>query len=230
MIELYVGLVLLVVAARLVELSVARSHEAWARARGAAEYGRGHYPVMVLLHTALLVGCLVEAPLRPFTAWLAAPMLVLLVAAHVLRWWCIRSLGVQWNTKVLVVPGVPLVVRGPYRWASPDARGWRRVLRHPNYVAVVAEGVALPLVHSAWVTAAVFTVANLVLLRTRIRVEEQALSSRATPVVVDLTDAPATDPAATAPPAPAPAEPPTAAPAEPPAAPAPAAGDAVVRR
>ncbi len=164
----YVVLVLLVVAVRLAELAVAQRHLAWARARGGVEHGAGHYPVMVLLHTAFLVGCLVEVPLadRPFLPWLGWPMLAVLVAAHALRWWCIRSLGNQWNTRVVVVPGLPLVSRGPYRW-----------LRHPNYVAVVAEGVALPLVHTAWVTALAFTVLNALLLRVRLRVENAALAT-----------------------------------------------------
>jgi methyltransferase len=163
----YVGLVLLVVAARLVELVVADRHLRWALARGGVEHGAGHYPAMVLLHTALLVGCLVEVPLadRPFLPWLGWPMLVLLVAAHALRWWCIASLGRRWTTRIVVLPGEPLVTRGPYRW-----------LRHPNYVAVALEGVALPLVHTAWVTALLFTVLNAVLLLGfRIPAEERAL-------------------------------------------------------
>jgi methyltransferase len=76
----------------------------------------------------------------------------------------VATLGHRWNTLVIVVPHAPLVRRGPYRW-----------LRHPNYVAVVAEGLALPLVHTAWLTAAAFTLANAVLLRVRIRVENAAL-------------------------------------------------------
>ncbi|MGN6300230.1 MAG: isoprenylcysteine carboxylmethyltransferase family protein, partial [Angustibacter sp.] len=72
--------------------------------------------------------------------------------------------GPQWNTRVIVVPGLPLVTGGPYR-----------LLRHPNYVAVVVEGFALPLVHSAWVTAVAFTVLNAALLTVRIRVEDRAL-------------------------------------------------------
>lgn len=99
-------------------------------------------------------------------------MLAVLAAAQGLRWWCIRSLGPRWNTRVIVVPGLPLVAKGPYRW---------RRLRHPNYVAVVAEGVALPLVHTAWVTAVVFTVLNAVLLRVRIRCENRALASATAP-------------------------------------------------
>lgn len=168
----YLGLVGVVVVARLVELSVARRHLLWARERGGVERGAGHYPVMVALHSALLVGAPSEVVLtdRPLVPALAVPMLVVLVAAHALRWWCITSLGPQWNTRVVVVPGLPLVQGGPYRF-----------LRHPNYVAVVAEGIALPLVHGAWVTAALFTVANLVLLRVRIRVEEAALTELAAP-------------------------------------------------
>ena len=111
-----------------------------------AETGQGHYPAMVALHTGLLAACPAEVWLadRPFVPALAWPMLAVLAAAQALRWWCIHTLGPRWNTRVIVVPGLPLVTGGPYRW---------RWLRHPNYVAVVAEGVALPLVHTAWVTA-----------------------------------------------------------------------------
>lgn len=122
---------------------------------------------MVTLHAALLVGCVVEpwAAGRPFVPVLGWPALGLAVAAQGLRWWCITTLGPRWNTRVFVVPGLPLVEAGPYR-----------LLRHPNYVAVVAEGAALPLVHSAWATALGFTVLNLVLLRVRIRCEDAALT------------------------------------------------------
>ncbi len=170
----FVGLVVVVACARLVELRVAARHLAWARARGGVERGAGHYPVMVALHLGLLVGAPLEVWLldRPLVPALAASMLVLLVAAHALRWWCIRSLGPQWNTRVVVVPGLPLVARGPYRLP------W---LRHPNYVAVVLEGVALPLVHGAWLTALLFTVADLALLAWRVRVEEAALAELAGP-------------------------------------------------
>ncbi|MFD8986278.1 isoprenylcysteine carboxyl methyltransferase family protein, partial [Streptomyces sp. NPDC059564] len=138
----YLLLLALVAAERLAELVTARRHAAWSLARGAREYGRGHYPAMVALHTALLVGCALEAPYRPFLPLLGWTALGLVVAAQVLRWWCVAALGPRWNTRVLVVPGLPLVTGGPYRW-----------LRHPNYVAVVVEGLALPLVHSAWLTA-----------------------------------------------------------------------------
>lgn len=164
---LYLLLLGLVVAERLAELITARRHTRWSVARGGREYGRGHYPAMVALHTALLVGCLVEpwAAARPFVPLLGWSALAVVVAAQGLRWWCVATLGQRWNTRVLVVPGQPLVERGPYR-----------LLRHPNYVAVVAEGVALPLVHTAWMTALGFTVLNLLLLRVRIGCEDAALT------------------------------------------------------
>ena len=151
---------------RLAELLVSKRHAAWAFSRGGVEYGRRHYGAMGGLHTALLVGAVAEVWWldRPFLPVLGWSMLALVLASQALRWWCIRTLGRQWNTRVIVVPGLPLVSRGPYR-----------VLRHPNYVAVVAEGLALPLVHTAWVTAVLFTILNAGLLTVRIRVEDRAL-------------------------------------------------------
>jgi methyltransferase len=168
----YVLLVLLVGVERLAELVVARRNARWSLARGGRVFGRGHYPWMVALHTGLLAGCLLEAGLagRPFVPAVGWPMLALVVAAQGLRWWCITALGPQWNTEVIVVPGLTLVTRGPYRL---------RWLRHPNYVAVAVEGAALPLVHGAWVTAVVFTVLNAALMVVRIRCEETALASLA---------------------------------------------------
>lgn len=160
-------LVALVGLERVAELVVSTRNAAWSRERGGVETGLGHFPFMVVLHTALLVGALVEAWVRrpDVPSLLAWSMLGLVVASQALRWWCIATLGRQWNTRVIVVPGLPLVRSGPYRR-----------LRHPNYVAVVVEGFALPLVHAAWWTAVVFTVANAVLLMVRIRVEERALA------------------------------------------------------
>lgn len=171
MVTAYVVLLVAVALERLAELIVSTRHAAAMLARGAKEYGTSHYRAMVALHTALLVGCLVEVLVadRPFVPALGWSMLSVVVASQGLRWWCIATLGEQWNTRVIVSRTMPLVARGPYRW-----------LRHPNYVAVVAEGVALPLVHTAWVTAVGFTVANAALLTVRIRVENAALSTAPT--------------------------------------------------
>jgi methyltransferase len=172
-VALYVALVLAVGVERLAELVVSKRNAAWARARGGRETGFGHYPAMVVLHTALLVGAVLEVLVadRPFHAGLGWPMVVLVVACQALRWWCIRTLGHQWNTRVIVVPGAGRVTGGPYQFFS-----------HPNYVAVVVEGIALPLVHTAWVTAVVFTIANAVLLTVRLRAEERALTELDRPV------------------------------------------------
>ncbi|TWE11905.1 isoprenylcysteine carboxyl methyltransferase family protein [Rudaeicoccus suwonensis] len=168
----YVALVAAVSVERVAELVVARRHQKWAMARGAVESGRGHYPVMVALHTGLLVGCLAETHWRRtrFNPSVGYPMVAAVVAAQGLRWWCITTLGPQWNTRVLVIPDVPLVTGGPYRW-----------LRHPNYVAVVTEGLALPLVHSAGVTATTFSILDAALLTVRIRTENRALAAGGRP-------------------------------------------------
>lgn len=167
---LYALLVVAVGLERLGELVISKRNARWSFDRGGVETGRGHYPFMVVLHTGLLVACLVEVLLldRPFLHWLGWPALALVVAAQSLRWWCIATLGAQWNTRVIVVPGLPLVAKGPYRF-----------MRHPNYVAVVVEGVALPLVHSAWLTALAFTALNAPLLLVRLRAEETALGRSA---------------------------------------------------
>ena len=163
---MYYLLILAVAVERLAELIVAKRNARWAFAQGGKEFGRDHYPIMVTIHTALLLGCLIEpwALHRPFIAWLGWPMLAVVALSQGLRWWCITTLGRRWNTRVIVLPGAPLVRQGPYRW-----------LHHPNYVAVVAEGLALPLVHTAWLTALAFTVANALVLRVRLRVENSAL-------------------------------------------------------
>ncbi len=164
----YTALMGAVALERLAELAVSRRNAAWSFARGGVEHGRGHWPAMVMLHLAFLVAAPLEVWLldRVFVAALGWPMLGLVVAAQVLRWWCITTLGPQWNTRVIVVPGLARVTGGPYRF-----------LPHPNYVAVVVEGFALPLVHSAWLTAAAFTVLNAALLTVRIRCENAALAS-----------------------------------------------------
>ncbi|MHB1165482.1 MAG: isoprenylcysteine carboxyl methyltransferase family protein [Candidatus Nanopelagicales bacterium] len=161
-------LVVIVALERVAELGVSRRNLRWSSARGGIELGRGHYPFMVVLHTGLLAGALVEAWVwpTPMVAWLSWTMLVLVVASQALRWWCIRTLGPRWSTRIVIVPGLPRVTGGPYRW-----------LNHPNYVAVVIEGFALPMVGFAWVTAVAFTLLNLPLLAVRIRAEDAALAT-----------------------------------------------------
>jgi methyltransferase len=165
----YLVFILLTGAERVAEMVVSTRHARWAFDRGGREFGRSHFPWMVALHTALLVGAVAEVFLldRPFLPWLGWPMLAVALLCQAGRYWVIWALGNQWNTRVIVVPGLPRVVRGPYRFS------W---LPHPNYLIVVVEGIALPLVHTAWITAVVFTVLNaILLLRFRIPTEDRAL-------------------------------------------------------
>ena len=166
--SVFVVVVALVALERLAELIVSQRNAAWSFARGGHETGQGHYPAMVALHTGFLVAMLVEALVRrpEVPSALALSMLALAVASQALRWWCIATLGPQWNTRVIVVPDLAPVRTGPYRF-----------LAHPNYVAVVVEGIALPLIHACWITAAGFTILNAALLRVRLRVENDALAT-----------------------------------------------------
>lgn len=163
---MYYAFIVLIAAERLVELVVSRRNAQWSFARGGREFGRRHYPVMVGMHALVLVSCVVEVATahRPFLPWLGWPMVGIVVLSTAVRWWCVSVLGKHWNPRLIVITGAPLVRRGPYRW-----------LHHPNYSAVAAEVAALPLVHSAWVTALVFSIANALVLTVRIRTENVAL-------------------------------------------------------
>lgn len=166
----FTAVVGLVAVQRLWELRRSARNLRTLRARGAVEVGAEHYPWMVALHTAFLASSVVEVWLlqRPWIPWVAAVSAATLTAAEALRWWTLRTLGERWTTRVLVVPGESPVTSGPYRF-----------LRHPNYVAVVLEIFAIPMLHCAWITAIVFSTANLGLLRQRIAVEEEALENYA---------------------------------------------------
>ena len=155
-------------AERLAELAVSRRNVAWSLTRGGREHGGRHYPLIVAAHVGLLAGAWAEVLFlsRPFVPALGWPMLALVLGAQALRWKVIRTLGSHWTTRVIVVPGHPRIDSGPYRF-----------VRHPNYLAVAVEGFALPMVHSAWLTASLFSAANLPLLAWRIVCEERALRS-----------------------------------------------------
>lgn len=168
MVAAYVTLLVLVGGQRLVELAISRRNAREVMARGGREFGRRHMVALVVLHALFLPACAIEvlALSRPFVPGVGAAMLAVLLAAQVLRYWAIHALGRHWNVRILVEPGAPLVKRGPYRY-----------IRHPNYVAVALEGIALPLIHTAWITAVAFTVVNAwLLLRVRIPAEERALA------------------------------------------------------
>lgn len=165
---LFLGLMALLGLERVLELYLSRRNAARAFARGGVEVGQGHYRVMVAFHTLFLLAAPLEVLLVP-RLWPGVWGLVALgfaLLSQALRYWAIGALGERWNSRVIVVPGEAPVTGGPYRH-----------LRHPNYVAVVLELFAVPLVHGAWATALVFGLGNLVLLRVRIRAEEAALGA-----------------------------------------------------
>lgn len=159
--QIVVGLVAL---QRLAELAWSRRNERKLRAAGAVEIGHGHYPFFVALHAGWLAAILLLVP--PETVPDPA-MLFTFAILQILRIWIIASLGRFWTTRILTLPGEPLVRRGPYRW-----------IRHPNYVVVVAEIALLPLAFGALSIALIFSAANLILLAVRVRTEEAALAPR----------------------------------------------------
>ena len=165
---LYLVLIGAVALERLAELVLSARNARRAFAAGGIEAEpRSFYAAMVAVHAAFLLAAPLEVVLfhRPFLPALGWPMLGLVLGAMALRYWAIAALGERWNTRLIVVPRTEAVVLGPYRF-----------VRHPNYLAVIVEIFALPLVHSAWVTALVFSAANAVLLARRIPREEAALA------------------------------------------------------
>jgi methyltransferase len=164
-VALLVAGVMLVAVQRLLELWYSRRNERRLRARGAVERGSGHFTAMVAIHTLWLVSTLVEGLLRgpEPPVWWPVPLAAFLLVQP-LRYWAILTLGVNWNVRVLVVPGGKLVKNGPYRYFP-----------HPNYVVVAVEVLTFPLIFGAWITAVVFSLLNAALLYLRIRTENRAL-------------------------------------------------------
>lgn len=154
----------LVVLQRLVELVYAERNTRALLARGAAEIGRSHYPLIVALHVLWLIAIVVLLPPGATINWATLSAFVLLQIGRV---WVIATLGPYWTTRIITLPGAPLIRSGPYRF-----------VRHPNYVVVAGEIAILPLVFGEIMVALVFSVLNAGLLFWRIREEDAALSIR----------------------------------------------------
>ncbi len=148
------------------ELLVSRRNARLAFAAGGVETGRRQFAVMVVVHALFPLACASEvlALHRGFPGAVGWTALGVALAAQALRWWVVATLGPRWNTRIIVVPGAAPVTAGPYR-----------LVRHPNYLAVMIEALAVPLIHGAWVCAAVFACANAAVLSVRIPAEERAL-------------------------------------------------------
>lgn len=164
----YLGLLLVVALLRVYELQISRRHQREMVAHGASKVNDPRFRWMVLLHTGVLLGCAGEVIFlrRPFYVAFAAFWFAIFLAANVVRWWVIRTLGEHWNVQVMNSTGLGVITTGPFRY-----------VRHPNYAAVFVEMLALPLIHCAWITAVVGSVAHAVVLSQRLNTEERVLFS-----------------------------------------------------
>ena len=154
----------LVAVQRLAEVVYANHNTKALLARGAVEIGRKHYPLIVLLHASWLAAILIFLPVNATIHWLWFGLFLILQG---LRVWVLATLGPYWTTRIISLPGAPLVRKGPFRF-----------IRHPNYTVVAGEIAALPLAFGEWQVAVVFTILNGLMLAWRIRAEDAALSAR----------------------------------------------------
>jgi methyltransferase len=158
----FVGMIII---QRLTELVVARKNEAWMKSKGAVEFGQGHYPAMVIIHSAFFIVFIVEV--MYFDKNLSAYwpiLLALFLLTQAMRVWALTSLGKFWNTKIIILPGAEVVKKGPYK-----------IIKHPNYLIVAVELIVIPLMFNAYFSMAIFTLLNIIILSIRIPAEEKAL-------------------------------------------------------
>jgi methyltransferase len=168
---LYLGLLGAVGAWRLGEMRLSRAHQRALAAQGLGRARDPVFPFMVALHTGVLVGAAIEvmAAPRPFYTPLVVAALAVFAGANLLRLWVIRTMAAHWNVNIVSSLALGVVTAGPFRW-----------VRHPNYVAVFAELLALPLVGGAYITAAAGAALHVLVLARRIADEERVLMADAT--------------------------------------------------
>ncbi|HEY2458871.1 MAG TPA: isoprenylcysteine carboxylmethyltransferase family protein [Candidatus Acidoferrum sp.] len=166
----YLGLLFVVALLRIYELQISRRHRRQMVSRGASKVQDPRFRWMVLLHTGVLLGCAIEVVFlkRPFYPIFAGFWFAIFLAANVVRWWVIRTLGEHWNVQVMNSTGMGVITSGPFKY-----------VRHPNYAAVFVEMLALPLIHCAWITAVVGSLAHAFVLSQRLATEERVLFSDA---------------------------------------------------
>lgn len=151
---------------RIIELFIAKRNEAWIKSQGGYEVGKAHYPFMIALHVGFFSGLLIEfIVLDRGVSLFFIPLLIIFAVTQLLRIWILSSLGRFWNTKIMILPEVSVVKKGPFQF-----------MRHPNYTIVALELVVIPLMFNAFITVVVFSVLNLWMLSVRIPIEEAALS------------------------------------------------------
>jgi methyltransferase len=157
----FIIFIVFLITQRFTELYISRRNERWLLSQGAIEYGREHYPYIVVLHTLFIVSLIAEYYLsdgQPMSYVFLSLFFVLLI----FKYWVLSSLGYYWNTRIYRIPGTVAVRKGPYKF-----------FKHPNYVDVILEIAIIPLVFHLYYTALIFSVLNAVVLSVRIRVENR---------------------------------------------------------
>jgi len=157
-----IALLAFVTLQRLGELVLARRNTAALLSRGAREVAPEHYPLMVALHTGWIIGLWLVAPGRPVEPF----WFLVFMGLQALRLWVLATLKDRWTTRIIILPGAPLITTGPYRF-----------LRHPNYAIVIGEIAALPLAFGLPLYAITFSLLNACVLHIRVRAENAALQS-----------------------------------------------------
>src|SRR5690625_1420750 len=155
-----------VILQRILELKIAQKNERWMKARSGIEVGRKHYPLFIYLHILFFVSLYYEVIKKELIVFQIV-FFIIFVIAQIGRFWCITSLGKFWNTKIIVIPNVIMIRKGPYRW-----------IKHPNYVIVFIELFSLPLTFNAYIVAIIFPILHILLLLIRIPEEEKALAGK----------------------------------------------------
>ncbi|MCJ8006623.1 isoprenylcysteine carboxyl methyltransferase family protein [Lederbergia wuyishanensis] len=159
-------LLLIVIAQRLIELRIAKRNEEWMLQHGAKEYGQNHYFFMVLMHAGFFISLIMEYFFRNHALNAFWPVFLLIfIVAQIARIWVITSLGKYWNTKIIVLPGIKVVKKGPFKY-----------VKHPNYIIVTIELFVIPMIFNLYITATLFLILNQIILKVRIPIEEKALS------------------------------------------------------
>ncbi|HEX6593500.1 MAG TPA: isoprenylcysteine carboxylmethyltransferase family protein [Bacillota bacterium] len=159
-------LLLVIIGQRLIELMIAKRNERWMKERGGIEKGREHYKWFIVLHSLFFISLLWETSLSSQRVSFNSFLFSIFLIAQIGRIWCIQTLGKFWNTKIIVLPRVALIRKGPYKF-----------VKHPNYIIVALELIVIPLLFGAYMTAIIFPIIHLLLLRIRIPEEERALKN-----------------------------------------------------
>lgn len=158
-------ILIFIICQRLIELLIAKSNEQWMKKRGGVEVGEDHHKWFVIVHILFFISIISESfIINKQTVHINYMLLFIFIITQVARFWCIYSLGRFWNTKIIVLPGTSLIQKGPYKY-----------IKHPNYIIVGIELIVIPLLFGAYLTAVIFPILHILLLRIRIPIENKAL-------------------------------------------------------